>query len=91
MTAAGTVSSAKHQENAGRLSENRSKDVRTFFSINSEQLNVTRAEIALVNFLIEHNLPLATADHAHIISLPNVSHPILCDISPLVQHKAVCD
>ena len=35
----------------------------------------------------------------HVISLPNVSlpcindvsHPILCDISPLVQHKAVCD
>ena len=35
----------------------------------------------------------------HVISLPGVSlpctndisHPILCDISPLVQHKAVCD
>ena len=39
-------------------------DVRTFFSINTEQLNVTRVEIAMVNFLIEHNLPLATANHA---------------------------
>ena len=56
------VNSAKHRDNARRVAEN--TDVRTFFSINTEQLNVTRAEIAMVNFLIEHNLPLAAADHA---------------------------
>ena len=56
------VNSAKHRDNARRVAEN--TDVRTFFSINTEQLNVTRAEFAMVNFLIEHNLALAAADHA---------------------------
>ena len=56
------INSAKHRDNARRVAEN--TDVRTFFSINTEQLNVTRAEIAMVNFLIEHNLSLAAADHA---------------------------
>ena len=32
-------------------------------SMNTHDKNVTKAEVKIVNFLVQHNLPLATADH----------------------------
>ena len=31
--------------------------------MNTHDKNVTKAEVKIVNFLVQHNLPLATADH----------------------------
>nr|XP_042906662.1 zinc finger BED domain-containing protein 5-like [Parasteatoda tepidariorum] len=56
------VECERHKKNAERLATN--KKINALFSSSSDDLKVIRAEALFTNFILEHNLPIAVADHA---------------------------
>lgn len=58
------VNSAKHKEYA--VASQKTKDVASFF-VADKDTTVIKAECLFTRFIIEHNLPIAVADHAKLL------------------------
>lgn len=57
-------SSVKHQNNEAAEAQAKSNKIKNFFSVQNNDFSAIRAECYFTAFIVEHNLPVAVADHA---------------------------